>query len=746
MKKTQGTKKSTFKPLIQIVPIFLATYFALFVILYFSITPEQYDIKVGTPAPLQIKATKDVLDTVTTEALREAAANAVEPSYKSTDTKITEEVMLVLNDRLNRLVDMCSELKALDSKNPSKSQIQSVSERYALNLTDDHIAILLETDDTTLHQVVSEALRRSREVLDASVLEGQESTALKSIRSPLASSFDSRLTNVILSIVRDSLKPNMLIDETITEENRQKARDSIEPEMCVKDEVIVREGEIVTQAQFTMIASLGLLADDAVDVQLLIGIALLTLLSILSTALFLYYDRRSLLLNPKSLLLLSMIFVLVMLVTTTLQDIHSYVLPIPLGMMLITLLIDGHTALYINFMLTLLSAFLTSGSVDIMTVILMPTICSPFVVLLLSRSTQRTTPLLGGLIIALFNFLSTMTVGLFSSAELHIVAINAIWAASSGILSAILCIGILPVLEWLFNIATASKLIELSNPNQPLLRRLLLEASGTYHHSIIVANLAEAACTAIGANGLLARVSSYYHDIGKLKRPMYFMENQMGDNPHDRTDPHISTAILTAHPRDGVQLAQKERLPQPVLDIIRQHHGDTPVMYFYDKACKQHGGQLDISTFRYEGPRPMSREAAVVMLADTVEAATRALSNPNPEKIHALIRDLIRGKLHDNQLDDSNLTMKDLDKISNAFYTVLTGVFHERIEYPDLKIPSRSNKIPNPVQSKPKLKSDPKVMESKKSIVEKTLIHPAGTPIPSEAAPTPTDGGNANGH
>ncbi len=203
-----------------------------------------------------------------------------------------------------------------------------------------------------------------------------------------------------------------------------------------------------------------------------------------------------------------------------------------------------------------------------------------------------------------------------------------------------MCIGIQPLLEWLFNLATTAKLIELSNPNQPLLRRLLLEAPGTYHHSIIVANLAEAAASAVGGNGLLARVGAYYHDVGKLKRPMYFKENQMGDNPHDRTDPRVSTAILTAHTRDGCMMAQKERIPQPVIDIIRQHHGDSPVLYFYDKAVKLYGEETDISAFRYDGPRPHSREAAVVMLADTIEAAARSIPNPNPEKIDALIRKL----------------------------------------------------------------------------------------------------------
>ena len=202
-----------------------------------------------------------------------------------------------------------------------------------------------------------------------------------------------------------------------------------------------------------------------------------------------------------------------------------------------------------------------------------------------------------------------------------------------------------------------------------------------------MANLAEAAADSISANGLLARVGAYYHDVGKLKRPLYFKENQMGDNPHDRTDPLVSTAILTAHPRDGVALAQKERMPQAILDIIEQHHGDTPVIYFYDRARKLYGDEnTNIEDFRYAGPKPQTAEAAIVMLADTVEAAARSMQEPTTEKMNALIHRLVRAKMDDGQLDECPLTMRDLEKICQAFMTVLNGAFHERVEYPNVSV------------------------------------------------------------
>jgi len=282
-----------------------------------------------------------------------------------------------------------------------------------------------------------------------------------------------------------------------------------------------------------------------------------------------------------------------------------------------------------------------------------------------------------------------------------------------GLAAAVISLGLQPLFETAFNLATPSKLLEWTNPNQPLSRKLLLEASGTYHHSLIVANLAEAAAEAIGANPLLVRAGAYYHDVGKLKRPMYFKENQKGDNPHDHTDPYVSAAIVTAHTRDGLQLAKKYRLPVEIQDIIMEHHGDTPVMFFYHKALQQPDGKaVDVKDFRYDGRRPRSKESAIIMLADTVEAAVRALPDPTPKNIEAAIERLIRGKLEDGQLSESPLTLKDIDKISESFAQSLNGAFHERIEYPNVAIPSAAQtSLPTPSPVKPEAPAEEKKEE-----------------------------------
>ena len=255
----------------------------------------------------------------------------------------------------------------------------------------------------------------------------------------------------------------------------------------------------------------------------------------------------------------------------------------------------------------------------------------------------------------------------------------------SGVLASIVAIGALPYLESVFKITSPIRLLELSNPNHPLLRRLMLEAPGTYHHSILVGNLAEAAAEAVGADGLLARVGSHYHDIGKLRRPYFFVENQVGkDNPHDKMAPSLSTLIITSHVKDGIELANEFKLPDVVTQFIAQHHGTDLVRFFYHRACESSDDDsISETDYRYPGPKPQGREVAIVSLADAAEAAVRSISRPNPGKIEGLVRKIIKDRLNSGELDESDLTFQDMDRIATAFTKVIMGMFHSRVEYPE---------------------------------------------------------------
>lgn len=258
----------------------------------------------------------------------------------------------------------------------------------------------------------------------------------------------------------------------------------------------------------------------------------------------------------------------------------------------------------------------------------------------------------------------------------------------NGIASAIIVAGVLPIFEFLFGTITNIKLLELADFNHPVLNRLMLEAPGTYHHSLIVGNLSEAASRTVGANSLLARIGAYYHDIGKLQKPDYFSENQnLKDNVHANLAPNMSKLVIMNHVKEGIDLAKRYRLNYRITDFIRQHHGTSLVYFFYRKALENVNGQeqegVTEDVFRYPGPKPGTKETAIVLLADSVEAATRALKDPSPSKIEELVHKIINNKFIDGQLDECDLTLKDLEKISQVFVHILTGIYHSRVNYPE---------------------------------------------------------------
>jgi cyclic-di-AMP phosphodiesterase PgpH len=255
----------------------------------------------------------------------------------------------------------------------------------------------------------------------------------------------------------------------------------------------------------------------------------------------------------------------------------------------------------------------------------------------------------------------------------------------NGLLSGVIALGILPFFEYILQTVTNISLLELADFNQPILQRMILEAPGTYHHSLIVGNLSDTACSAVGANGLLARIGAYYHDIGKLQKPEYFIENQdIKRNVHDELTPTMSKLIIMNHIKEGLELAKKYSLSPVLWDFIQQHHGNSLVYYFYRRALegKEENQEVAEEGFRYPGPKPNTKETAIVLLADSVEAATRSLKDPTPDKIEETVHKVINNKFIDGQLDECELTLKDIEKISNVFSKILGGIYHSRVNYP----------------------------------------------------------------
>ena len=654
----------------------------------------------GDVAPKTITASKDIVDEITTERRRQSVGAAVSPVYYKDDT--ISDIVLADMEAVFTELRAVRELGAQIRQNRDSSITSYTEEDYGqarmlteLTLSNYQLRTLMNTTEQDFESLYQSLISATRTTLVSTITEGQINDAISNIQQIVAYNTRTDLWyNIAIPTLRACLRANMLIDQEATEANRQKAMESVEPTVYKQDQNIVVKGDRVTAEQIAVLEALGLLRGNSFDVWLYIGTAIM--LALVLGALYLY----AIMFMPQ--LFTSSSSALVILIAGTLTialsllvgiylNIHA--MPVVLGAMLAVNLLGTRPAYLVNFAVSLFITFLTVRGAGMVTsqmlaVFLMTTIGGLTAIFLLRKNAQRVFVLVTGLIVGIVNFFVLICVGALTNSNVTSAIPEAVYALIGAVTSGILCVGLQPMLEAAFNLVTPSKLIELSNPNQPLLRRLMIETPGTYHHSMIVANLAEAAAEAVDANALLCRVGAYYHDIGKLVRPMYFKENQLGENPHDKTDPRVSTAILTEHTRDGVELARKHHLPEAIIDMIRQHHGDTPVMYFYAKTVKMMGEEnVDIADFRYDGPKPQTAEAAILMLSDTVEAAVRAMPDPTPEKISAMIRKLVRGKMEDGQLDECTLTFRDIGNICSAFETVLQGVFHQRIEYPtvDLK-------------------------------------------------------------
>ncbi len=679
--------------------------------------PERYDVQVGTISRHTITATKDVVDEITTEERRQAAADAVEPTYHLKEGA-SEEVLATMASIFDemRTVQQYGLTLRQDDEEETDVRTRTFTDselEYARGLmnvftpSNYQLTTLLRTSTEDFDTMVSTVTTAVENTLNTTIREGQVSQSIQTILQIVGYKVETSLfQNIVPSVLRASVKPNMVIEQEATEQSRQKAMDAVEPVTFLQGQNIVLEGERVTANQVAVIEALGLLDNNTIDWTIYLGTAIMLVITIGVLVVLMKLLVPYVLHDLRRLSVLMMVLCITTgLCAISVRLIGVYLSPVALGIMLLTALLGARVGVVGTFTLAMLASSLVLGSTtayttELVYVMLTSIVSGVAAVFFLKGKPQRVRVILSGFLVAALNLLTMIAVGLMTSTNLDAVMNNSLMCTASGVVSGIVAVGLQPVIETLFNLATPSKLLELGNPNQPLLRRLLLEAPGTYHHSIIVANLSEAAAEKIGANPLLARTGAYFHDIGKLKRPLYFKENQMGDNPHDRTDPYVSAAIVTTHTRDGLQLAQKYHLPPEIQQIIVEHHGDTPVMFFYHKALQQADGKpVDIADFRYDGTRPSTKESAIVMLADTIEAAVRSMPDPTPQAIERFIRKLVQGKLDDGQLNNSPLTLKDIDGICEAFATVLNGVFHERIEYPNVEVPKRDLSAAEPTKA-----------------------------------------------
>ena len=665
-------------------------------LLSIEIVPYRVSLSEGQVSTKDIFATRDIvfIDQAKTEILQEQAASAVRNQYDrdalvsgavqndiagalAEVKKIQDDTSSSLQDRLNRLNKL---LPANNLSNETLAELAAPSQKE------------LQLTEQGVNGLISQAMDSEQGITQVNLEDTKSVLEVKIGRLDLKKPYKE--LGVLL--MRKCLRANTFLNVEKTSLLREAAKKTVPVQQVtiIKGEKIVGTGEIVRSDQMAKLNALGL-TKSYFPWRTLLGNALLVLLLMVVVLFYLYQQNKEIYKNAGHLYLLALITILVIVLAKAMVAINStqwpefgalfgYMAPVAAAGMLIAILLDSRLGVLVVAILSFLLMLMSNGQLRFGIVGMVSGLTGIYSVSKLSKSGDLTR---AGLYTGLASVCAIGIMELSSSASLGIViASAALFGITNGIISSILTIGILPYLESTFRITSPVRLLELSYPGNPLLKRLLTEAPGTYHHSILVGNLAEAAAEAINGDSLLTRVGAYYHDVGKLKRPYFFIENQMNtDNPHDKIAPTLSTLILTFHVKDGVELAREYKLPEDIINIIEQHHGSGLCTYFYHKALEngQNEGVAE-EEFRYDGPKPQTREAALVMLADSVEAAVRSLQNRTYNRVEGMVHRIVKEKLLDGQLDECDLTFKDLDVIASAFIQVLSGIFHARIEYPDL--------------------------------------------------------------
>ncbi len=500
---------------------------------------------------------------------------------------------------------------------------------------------------------------------------------------------DKALRAAALEIIDIFISSNLQFSAEETEKEKAEAIDNMPKaykEIKVKkNEILIGKGEKVTNRHLKVLMQLEKMRDLSGRPFYLVGMAILLLIFLAIIAIHLKYYESSIFRDNKNLLLLAILalFIAITSEVVVVSPLSSHLIPIAAASMLIAILLAAHSAFIFTIVMSIFVGVIAGNNFGLTIVMFTGGLAGIYAVRGVRR---RSKLLLAGLIVGLVNLFTITAFNLLNNISPRLFLGEGGLGMLNGLISFLLVIGLLPVFEYLFKIPTDITLLELSDLNHPLLKEMVTKAPGTYHHSLIVGNLAEAACEAIGANNLLARVGAYYHDIGKIEKAEYFSENEgePKNSRHENLTPSMSALVIINHVKDGVDLAHKHKLNQALIDFIIQHHGNGLIYYFFQRALEKVQDEKSISEedFRYPGPRPQSKETAIVLLADSVEASSRTLASPTPSRVKGLVQRIVNNKFIDGQLDECNLTLKDLHKISEAFMRILNAMFHTRVEYP----------------------------------------------------------------
>lgn len=697
------------------IVLFLFIGVVLFLSLYSNVKPEKLNIHLFSIAEQTIRSPITIEDKESTEAKKKDAEDQVQDIYVL-NKKISQNRIDLVTSIFDSAIEVNEEIENERKAEQKESALPTTDEgerlvpedekikRFKVKLTTDVTkelpdSVLLELlmstkDELTIARDLS--ITAINNVMSSRISADDVENAKKRVEEELKyTSLDNSLKNATTQLGRYAVIQNEFYDPEATEEMRKQTVENVESVKILQGQIIVEEGQLISRDIHRQLGLVGVL-DNERFIQPFVGLAFLIFLLLASLYYYFYNLEEKKEMKHTHLMQFSLIFLLSILIMKVISLIDVleyadlvYIFPAAVGAMLIRILINENLAVLATIITAICSSIIfnegVSGSIHMTVGIYI--LCSGLAgIMFMSNNHHHSKIFMGGLFVAVVNVIVIFSLAFIRNEQYDFkeIGVTIIIALMSGILSAVLTIGLLPFFEAGFGILSSMSLIELSNPNHPLLKKILTEAPGTYHHSIMVANLAESACEAIGANGLLARVGCYYHDIGKTIRPKFFIENQMNiENPHDRLPPEASKNIIMSHVKDGAELLKKHRLPKEIVDIAEQHHGTTLLKFFYYKV-KQSGEDVTEEEYRYPGPKAQTKESAIVGVADSVEAAVRSMSQPTPEQIEELVRKIISDRLQDNQFNECDLTLKELEKVTNSLCESLKGIFHPRIEYPEM--------------------------------------------------------------
>lgn len=635
----------------------------------------------GTIAGETIKAPRTInfKSQIKTKEAQDKAIQKVEKVYKF-DPSIEAQQ----KGKLESVFSKIDEIKNQELDDKASLVLGALS----LNISLESAAVIADFSSDEWQMVKEEIFKIINSIQENDKIKNDEPISSNIVDTKISNSFSPATVSVIKEIIPVLLLSNYIYSEEDTEKKKEEIKEDVEPVLLVlgKDEVIVRAGEIIDDLELEKLDAAGLKKQELFDPKT-IGIVIISSILIFISALYFYFFYNPSfsmpVSRPKAFFIYSFFLIISILafqILTPLKPIMAYIIPIAAPVALISILISAETAIFSAIIISLFLGIVIGNSVELTTIYIVTSLVGIYKL----KSVNKIEDIFkAGLYLGLFNFIIATSFHLIAgsfSARTVSVLLGA--ASIYGLGAVVLIVGSLLFWGNIFKITTLLELLELENPNQPILKELALKSPGTYHHSVLVSNLAERAAFDIECNALLARVGSIYHDIGKISNANYFIENQRKYNIHEKIkDPEKSAKIIKSHVEEGVILGKKEKFPKEIIHIIESHHGTSRIFYFLNKAVEDNNKEIDYAKFSYDGPLPKTKEAALVMLADGVEAKVRATDNISPEVIKDIINEIVDEKLNSNQLISSDLSLRDIENIKISFAKTLATMFHKRIKY-----------------------------------------------------------------